>query len=253
MPRDIRNRLHIYYKEKYEEKHVIVYPKSICGNKTNWRNFCIENAYELYSEGITQCCKVFDALTPEDIALRYEFAWDSISHPSLPDDLDEKNRIKQTDDYRMYKELWVQSHIRECTESMFSDAYTNLYRACLIENGSNRFELRKESDVESDRYKSYFDLNYLFYDMLGNQETELINHGAWVMRDGSYITLDTAHHCRFVTEYLGYSEYDIERYWVKVSLGTVHTHNRMTDAQKKTLNKFFKKYEDLYERNLEDW
>jgi len=252
MPRDTRNSLHIYYKEKHEEKHVIVYPKSICGSKTNWRNFCIENAYDLYSEAITQCCKLFNVLTPDDIALRYNFAWDSIPHPSIPDDLEEKNKIKNSDDYKMYKELWVQSHIRECTESMFSDAYKNLYKACLLENGSNRFELRKIQDFENDEYKSYFDLNYLFYDMLGNQESNLKYAGAWVMRDGSYITLDTAHHCRFLTEYLGYNEYDIERFWVKVSLETVHTHNRMTDAQKKTLNKFFKKYK-LEERNVEDW
>ena len=34
MPRDIRNRLHIYYMKKLgQEKHVIVYPKSICGEK----------------------------------------------------------------------------------------------------------------------------------------------------------------------------------------------------------------------------
>ena len=34
-------------------------------------------------------------------------------------------------------------------------------------------------------------------------------------------------------------------------MGTVHTHNRMTDAQKKTLNKFFSKYK-LEERNIEE-
>ena len=69
MPRDTRNRLHIYYMEKLgQEKHVIVYPKSICGVKTNWRDFNYPMAFDLYNQGMTEVCKVFNVLTPEDIS-----------------------------------------------------------------------------------------------------------------------------------------------------------------------------------------
>lgn len=251
MPRDTRNRLHIYYKEKHEEKHVIVYPKSICGYKTNWRDFNYTMAYDLYNQGITEVCKVFDVLTPEDIALRYEWCWDTIPHPSLPDDIEEKNRIRNTDEYKLYKDLWIESHIREVTESMFNEAYRNIKMACSYEYGSE--ELKERNKLEKDdTYKSYFDLNYLFYDMLGNQQTNMEHDGCWIMRDGSYIPLGTAHHNRFLQDYLGYKEWDMERFWVKVSLGTAHIHDRLTNQQWETVYKLQKKYNLTLEK-LGDW
>ena len=105
---------------------------------------------------------------------------------------------------------------------------------------------------EEDSWKSYFDLNYLFYDMIYSQGANIEKCGAWVLRDGSYVACDTAQHRRLVEEYAGLREYDMERYWIKVSMGTVYTHNRMTSAQDKTLNRFFAKYE-LDEKNIEEW
>lgn len=251
MPRDTRNRLHIYYIEKHKEKHVIVYPKSICGNKTNWRDFNYSMAYDLYNQGITEVCKTFDVLVPEDIALRYEWCWDSIPHPSLPDAIEEKNKIRNTDEYKLYKDLWIESHIREITESMFNEAYRNIKMACLYEYGSD--ELKERNKLEKDdTYKSYFDLNYLFYDMLGNQDTNMEHNGCWIMRDGSYISVGTAHHNRFLQDYLGYKEWDMERYWVKISLGTAHIHDRLTNQQWETVNKLQKKYNLTLEK-LGDW
>lgn len=252
MPRDIRNRIHIYYMEKLEqEKHVIVYPKSICGVKTNWRDFNYPMAFDLYNQAITEVCKVFDVLVPEDISVRYEWCWDTIPHPSLSDDIDKQNEIRKTDEYELYKDLFVESHVREVTESMFKDAYRNISMACKSEYGSEK--LKERNKLEKDNtYKSYFDLNYLFYDMLGNQNTSMKNDGCWIMRDGSYIPVGTAHHNRFLQDYLGYKEYDMERYWVKVSLGTAHIHDKLTNEQWQTVNKFKKKY-NLNLEKLGDW
>ena len=246
MPRDTRNRLHIYYMEKLgQEKHVIVYPKSICGVKTNWRDFNYPMAFDLYNQGMTEVCKVFNVLTPEDISVRYEWCWDTIPHPSLPDN---KENEKETDEYKLYKDLYVYSHIRECTNSMFNEAYRNIRDACKKEYGDER---TPRIDT-NDSWKTYFELNYLFYNMLGNQETSLKYAGAWLLRDGSYITLDTAHHNRFLQDYLGYKEFDMERYWVKISMGTAHVHDKLTNQQWITLENLKKKYNLEYEK-LGDW
>ena len=95
-------------------------------------------------------------------------------------------------------------------------------------------------------------VNYLFDEYIGLQKSNA-STGAWIFRDGSYITVEAGNHRRVCEGYMGLSEKKMERWWVKIQLYCAYTHNRMTDAQKKTLNKFFKKYEDLYERNLEDW
>ena len=84
MPRDTRNRLHIYYMEKLGiEKHLIIYPKSICGVKTNWRDFNYPMAYELCNQGTTEVCKAFNVLSPDDISMRYHWCWDTIPNPSF--------------------------------------------------------------------------------------------------------------------------------------------------------------------------
>lgn len=242
MPKDTRNSLHIYWKEKDKEIHKILYPKSILGNKVNWRDFNYELAYDLYNQGWTEVCKYFKVDVVDDLPHMVKWTWDTIPNPHVIEDYD---TISKTDIFKTYKELFIQSHIRECVDSMYSDAYYELNRACSNEYGSDRTHRIKSPD----EYKDYFNLNYLFNDMLGNQETNLEYNGAWVLKDGSYITLGTAHHNRLLYEYLGYDEYTIERFWIKISMGTVHTHNRMTDAQKKTLNKFFSKY-DLKEEVL---
>ena len=245
--------------EKHREKHVIVYPKSICGYKTNWRDFNYPMTFDLYNQGITEVCKTFDVLTPEDISVRYEWCWDTVINPSFnvsinksyEEELKEKESIRETDEYKLYKDLWVESHLREITESMFNDAYRNISMACKSEYGSERLKERNKLEKD-DTYKSYFDLNYLFYDMLGNQNTSMKNDGCWIMRDGSYIPVGTAHHNRFLQDYLGYKEYDMERYWVKVSLGTAHIHDKLTNEQWQTVNKFKKKY-NLNLEKLGDW
>ena len=244
MPKDPRNSLHIYYKQKDKEIHQVLYPKTILGNKVNWRDFNYEMAYELYNQGWTEVCKYFKVETVEDLPYMVKWTWDTIPNPHVTEDYD---KVSKTDLFKTYKELYIQAHIRECVGSMYSDAYYELNRACSNEYGNERTHRRKSPD----EYKDYFNLNYLFYDMLGNQETNLEYNGAWVLKDGSYITVETAHHNRLLYEYLGYDEYIIERMWVKISMGTVHTHNRMTDAQKKTLNKFFKQYK-LKEEVVED-
>lgn len=235
MPKDTRNRIHLYWKEKDKEIHKILYPKSILGNKVDWRDFNYEMAYDLYNQGWTEVCKYFKVDVVDDLPHMVKWTWDTIPNPHVIEDYD---TISKTDIFKTYKELFIQSHIRECVDSMYSDAYYELNRACSNDYGSDRTHRIKSPD----EYKDYFNLNYLFNDMLGNQETNLEYNGAWVLKDGSYITLGTAHHNRLLYEYLGYDEYTIERFWIKISMGTVHTHNRMTDAQKKTLNKFFSKY-----------
>ena len=250
MPRDTRNSLHIYYLDKGKEVHKIVYPRAINGWTVDWRKFSYDMGYDLYDQGWTEVCKYFNVLVPDDLDRIVHWAWDCIPIPSYSNDLTQKeeDKIKNSDVYKCYKDLFVESHTRECVDSMFSEAYVNLERACKAEYGTERTHRIKTTDD----WKDYFDLSYLFYDMLGNQDTNLEYQGAWVLRDGSYIAVGTAHHCRLLKEYMGLSEYDMERYWIKVSMGTVYTHNRMTSAQEKTLNKFFKKYK-LEERNIEDW
>ena len=45
----------------------------------------------------------------------------------------------------------------------------------------------------------------------------------------------------------------MERWWVKIQLYAAYTHKNMTDAQIKTLNKFFKQYSDsLYEVDIDN-
>ena len=260
MPRDTRNSLHIYYMEKLGiEKHIIIYPKFISGYKTNWRDFNYPMAYDLSNQAMTEVCRAFNVLTPEDISVRYRWCWDTIINPSFDvsinksyeEELKEKESIRETDEYTLYKDLYVYSHIREITESMFNDAFMTLRMACMDEYGSDEMKERKKLE-RAGGWKSYFDLNYLFYDMLGNQNTSMKYNGCWIMRDGSYIPVSTAHHNRFLEEYLGYKEWDMERYWVKVSLGTAHIHDKLTNQQWETVNKLKKKYNLTLEK-LGDW
>lgn len=60
--------------------------------------------------------------------------------------------------------------------------------------------------------------------------------------------LDGSYYGRIIEEYMNLKEKDVERWWVKIQLYKIYSHNRMSDAQKKTINKFLKKYpNDLHE------
>lgn len=246
MPRDTRNSLHIYYIKDGKELHKVVYPKEILGNKVDWRQFNYPMAFELYNQGWTEVCKFFKVPVPDDLDFRVRWCWDKVHIPTVTDPPE-----REKEEYKLYKDLFIDSHINSCTDSMFSDSYEMLVRACKAEYGDEEMMERRKRG-ETDTAKSYFDLNYLFYDMIYSQGANIEKCGAWVLRDGSYITCDTAQHRRLVEDYMGFKEYDMERYWVKISMGTVYTHSRMTSAQDKTLNKFFLKYE-LDEKNIEEW
>ena len=136
---------------------------------------------------------------------------------------------------------------------MFSDAYLYLIDAC---------RSHKDKKVEYDRdyeqvnehltnqdWKEPYWVGHLFNEYIGNQKHNPCN-GAWIFRDGSYITVEAGCHRRIVEGYMNLSEKNLETWWVKIQMDCAYTHSRMTDAQKKTLNKFFKQYEDLYESNV---
>ena len=82
MPRDKRNSLHIYWKENGKEQHKVLYPKSILGNKVDWRKFSIEMAYDLYNTMWSEACKYFNVLVPDDLPYRLQIAWNMYCIPS---------------------------------------------------------------------------------------------------------------------------------------------------------------------------
>ena len=238
MPKDTRNRIHIYWKTD-KEHHKVVYPKSILGNKVDWRQFGIDMAYDLYNTMWTEVCQYFNVLVPDDLPYRVRVCWDTIHIPSMPDDKETKQKLKQSDLYKTYIELFVESECRAFCDSMFSDAYDTMIKACK-HNGDEDFD----DGITNDEYKDLFWLNYMFYDSnMFHYQDGRVDVGAWIFRDGSYICIDSANHRRFVEECLGKKEFDMERYWVKVSMYHVHTHDNMSNAQWDTVCKFTKKYE----------
>ena len=98
-------------------------------------------------------------------------------------------------------------------------------------------------------WKEPYWVGHLFNEYIGWQKSNPC-HGAWILRDDSYITVETGCHRRIVEGYMNLSEKELETWWVKIQMDGAYTHSKMTDAQKKTLNKFFKQYEDLYESNV---
>lgn len=249
MPKDIRNRIHIYWKDD-KKHHKVLYPKSILGNKVDWRNFSIDMAYDLYNTMWTEACKYFNVLVPDDLPYRLQICWDTIPIPSLPQDKDERNKLKQSDIFKTYMDLFVESVCRAYTDSMFSDAYKTLVKACK-HNGNEDMD----DGITDDNYKDLIWLNYLIETV--HYQNGRVEAGSYVFRDGSYIVLDSARHRMFVEEFLGKKEFDMERYWVKVSLYNVYTHDNMTNEQWNTICKFTKKYQ-LSESKLDikpanDW
>ena len=108
MPKDIRNSLHIYYKENDKEIHKVLYPKTILGKKVNWRDFNYEMAYDLYNQGWTEVCKYFKVEIVDDLPCRVKWTWDTIPNPSIPNEkYDEIITFAELNDFqeRPFKQL----------------------------------------------------------------------------------------------------------------------------------------------------
>lgn len=236
MSRDTRNSIRIFHKQK-DGKEIIkrIYPNP----PVDWRSFCYENAYELYVTLYTEVCKYFNVLVPEDLPFNVKFCWDTIR--SVPIDSDWSKEVKQKiyDDerYKLYSDMKLESLIVNCADSMFNDAYTYIKLACR-HNGNKDID----DGIKNNKLRSKLFINYLFNEMLYTQGANLNYCGCWVLRDGSCVYIDTANHRRFVEEYLGLKEIDIERWWVKISTGIVYTHDSINNEQWKTLAKLSKKY-----------
>lgn len=240
MKRSKRNCLRVFILKDDKEVEKRLYPKEFYKlDRTDWNLgiFLQELAFKTVYN-------YFDGDIPDGV----KYCWSMLSIPHICSDwsLEEINRIRATKEYQVYKELWIKSNIAYCTDSLNSDAYLWLDHACR-HNGDEDMD----DNITNQEYKDYFHLNYLFYEMLGLQ-TSRVDTGAWIFRDGSYLTVDTAQHRRLVEEYMGKKEYEMERWWVKVSLYKVYTHDNMTKEQWKTICNFTKKYE-LSERKLEQW
>ena len=223
--------LRIFILEDGKEIEKRIYPRAYTKlSRTDWDNgtFLSNLAYN----------KVLKHLKVDELPDNVDYCWSSLSIPCICSDWpkEEKERIRNTQEYKDYKELWIKSQIVACTDSMFKDNYLWLHHACK-HNGDEDMD----DGITNLEYKDYLYLGYLFNEMLGWQKSR-IDTGAWVFRDGSYLTVDTAQHRRLVEEYMGKKEFDMERWWVKVSLYRVYTHNHMTNEQWETICKFTKKY-----------
>lgn len=239
MTKNKSNGIRIFWIENDKEKSKMIYPK-LDYDKMSWR----DSDY-WYIQGLTEVCHYFNCNSPDELYQEVKWCYEHVTGNIKPDIKGEEyTKALSSDEYKTWLRLKINSEAVKCSNSMFSDAFKYILMACRL-NGSEKDERSPYKDL-----KSSFDIGWLFNEMLGNQKS-YIPHGAWILRDGSYITVETANHARFVEEYLNLSEYDYERYWIKVQMGTVYTHRNMTDAQKKTLNKFFKQYE-LKEKDIED-
>ena len=240
MPRKKLPRIRIFWKVDGKEKE-----KQICVRKVPEK--CWENAVELYNIGWTEVCKFFKVSVPDDLPTKVQWCWKWLPAADICSDTprEERQRIENSYEYRTWKELKIESLAAEVCDSMFNDAYSTVIDACKHHGDSDM-----DDGIEDNEWRDMCWIGYLFYEMLGLQ-TSRVDTGAWVFRDGSYITVDVAQHRRFVEEYLGKKEYDMERYWVKVSLYRVYTHERMTDSQWNTICNFTNKY-NLKEIKVED-
>lgn len=241
MPRKKLPRIRIFWKVDGKEKE-----KQICVK--NLPEKCWENAVELYNIGWTEVCKFFKVSVPCDLPTRVQWCYDTLPLAHISSDLpkEETDKIYNSYEYQTWKELKIESYATEVTDSMFSDAYKTVIDACKHHGDEDM-----DDGIEDNEWRDMRWIGYLFWEMLGTQKHR-VDTGAWVFRDGSFITIESANHRRFVEEYLGKKEYDMERYWVKVSLYKVYTHDNMTKEQWKTICNFTKKYE-LSERKLEQW
>ena len=249
MPKDKRDSIRIFWIEQDKEKSARVYPTDVPDKK--W-----ENGIELYTFGLTQVCRYFNVLVPDDLEIPVRWCYDWLPISYINPDLswvEKCEQIYNTDEFKFWYQLERETWACQATDSMFSDAYKYLIDAC---------RSHKEKKVDYDRdyeqvnehltnqdWKEPYWVGHLFNEYIGWQKSNPC-HGAWILRDGSYITVEAGCHRRIVEGYMNLSEKELETWWVKIQMDGAYTHSRMTDAQKKTLNKFFKQYEDLYESNV---
>ena len=247
MPRDKRDSIRIFWIEQDKEKSVRIYPTDVPDKK--W-----ENGIKLYTFGLTQVCRYFNVLVPDDLEIPVRWCYDFLPSSDINSDLswiEQCEQIYNTDEFKFWYQLERETCACESTDSMFSDAYKYLIEACRThEHGLYDRDFEDVDEHLTNReWKEPYWVNYLFDEYIGNQKSR-VDTGAWIFRDGSYITVEAGNHRRICEGYMGISEKEAEMNWVKIQLYGAYTHSRMTDAQKKTLNKFFKQYEDLYESNV---
>ena len=250
MPRDKSKSIRIFWIEQGKEKSVRIYPKNVPEKK--W-----ENGFELYHFGLTEVCHYFNCLVPDDLDFEVKWCYDWLPYSFIDPDLswvEKCDKIYNTDEYQYWYKLKRETLACNCTDSMYSDAYKYLIEACRThEHGvyDRDFEDVDEHLTNRDWKEPYWTI-HLFNEYVGLQ-TSKVDDGAWIFRDGSYITVEAGNHRRIVEGYMGLSEKKMERWWVKIQLYAAYTHKNMTDAQIKTLNKFFKQYSDsLYEVDIDN-
>ena len=245
--------IRIFWKENNKDKTKRIYPKTVMEKK--W-----ENGLDLYMFGYTEVCKFFNVFEcPEQLDGSVRWCYEDITIPQGDPDKystwkEQCEKIYNTDDYKFWYQLRRESLACRAADSMLTDAYRYLIEACRshkeIINDPDFEEI--DEPLKTDGWKELRWIYYLFTEMIGYQ-TSRVDTGAWIFKDGSYITVEPAHHRRFVEDFLQLKEKDMEREWVKVSLYKAYTHKRMTDAQRKTLNKFLKDYPELSEVNIDEW
>ena len=246
--RDNSSSIRVFWVENGKNKSARIYPKNIPEKK--W-----ENGVELYMFGYSEVCKYFNVLkTPEDLDSSVKWCYEYMPSADVNKDIswqEQCEKIYNTDDYKFWYQLRRESLAHRAADSMLTDAYRYLIEAC--KHHEECVYDRDYEDVDelltNREWKEPFWVYHLFEDYIGLQTSNPID-GAWIFRDGSYITVEAGTHRRIVEGYIGLKEKDVERDWVKIQLYAAYTHDRMTDAQKKTLNKFFKEYSELYETDV---
>lgn len=249
MPRDKSNSIRIFWIENDKEKSTRIYPKNVPEKK--W-----ENGFDLYLFGLTEICRYFNVLVPDDLEIPVRWCYDWLPCSSIDPDLswvEKCDKIYNTEEYQYWNRLKREMYACRCADSMFSDAYKYLIEACRTHEKPiyDRDFNMVDEHLKNKEWKEPFWINYLFDEYIGCQKSNA-STGAWIFRDGSYITIESGNHRRVCEGYMNLDEQQMERWWVKIQLYKAYTHNRMTDAQIKTLNKFFKEYEDLCEVDLLD-
>lgn len=249
MSKDKSNSIRIFWIEQDKEKSIRIYPKNIPEKK--W-----ENGTDLYIFGLSEVCKYFNCQTPEELEIPVRWCYDWLPYTDINRDdfsswKERCEKVYNTDEYQDWFNLHRESMLVRCTDSMFNDAYVYLNEACKHHNnGEDVDEVTEPADFKG--YKEPFWVNYLLTEHVGMQKS-YVPTGAWVFRDGSYITVESGNHRRIVEEYMGMKEYDMERWWVKIQLYKIYSHKRMSDSQKKTINKFLKKYPDDLHEVMDLW
>ena len=249
MPKHKSDSIRIFWIEQEKEKSVRIYPKNVPEKK--W-----QNGTELYVFGLTHVCRYFNCLNPDELDVPVRWCYEWLPYTDINKDMfssweERCIKVYNTDEYQDWFRLHRETMIVRCTDSMFNDAYIYLNEACKShDNGEDVDGVTAPADFKG--YKEPFWVNYLLTEHVGMQKS-YVPTGAWIFRDGSYITVESGNHRRIVEEYMGLKEFDQERWWVKIQLYKIYSHRRMSDAQKKTINKFLKKYPDDLHEVMDLW